>query len=192
MFLTCADADPARGAVFPVLLFPDGRVVLEGVDSELTGGEGFCAMGATNRDENADFTDDELAGAVVNDNVADVGPSDADLLGDLLEDRDRHRFVSLIFECDNPLPVGLIAHHAAKERDRAIRAIVCLLIDLLYGKGRKGDRKIIFSVASRRIFKVDRHLYQEITSGIWVESAPQILAVQCDEISKIGGKQRFF
>ncbi len=55
-----------------MLFFPDGGVVLEGIDGVLAGGEGFGAVGAADGDEDADFANGELAGAVVDDDVGDV------------------------------------------------------------------------------------------------------------------------
>ncbi len=107
-----------------MFFFPDGGVVFEGVDGVLTGGEGFAAVGATDGDEDADFAYGQFAGAVVDDDVGDVGPVRTNLGGDLFEYLEGHRFVGLVFEGDDALAVGLVAHHAAEEGDRTIPTII--------------------------------------------------------------------
>lgn len=108
-----------------MFFFPDRGVVFEGVDGVLAGGEGLAAVRAADSNEDADFSDGEFAGAVVNDDVGDVRPGFANFGGDLLEDGNSHGFVGLVFEGDDAEAVGLVAHHAAKEGDRTIGTIVC-------------------------------------------------------------------
>lgn len=108
-----------------MLFFPDGGVVFELVDGVLAGGEGFAAVGAADGDEDADFADGEFAGAVVDDDVGDVGPGRPNFGGDLFEYLDGHGFVGLVFEGDDALSVGLVADHAAEEGDRTIPTIIC-------------------------------------------------------------------
>ena len=107
-----------------MLFFPDGGVVFEGVDGVLAGGEGFAAVGAADGDEDADFAHRQFASAVVDDDTGNVRPLLANFGSDLLKDCDRHGFVGLIFQRDDGLAVGLVAHHAAEEGDRTIGTIV--------------------------------------------------------------------
>ena len=75
--------------------------MLEGVDGVLAGGEGFAAVWAADGDEDADFADGEFAGAVVDDDVGDIGPDFSDFGGDLFEADEGHGFVGLVFGGDD-------------------------------------------------------------------------------------------
>lgn len=43
------NTDPTGGPILPVFFFPNGGIVFEGVDRVFAGGEGFGAVGATDR-----------------------------------------------------------------------------------------------------------------------------------------------
>jgi hypothetical protein len=54
--LTVGDANPTATTILPIFFFPNGGLVFEGVNGILTGGKGFGPVGATDRHEDANFS----------------------------------------------------------------------------------------------------------------------------------------
>lgn len=141
--LTGSNADPRAGTIFPVFLFPDGSVVLQGVNRELTGRKRLAPMGTTHRHQDTNFPNFQLASAVVNHHVGDISPALANLRRDLFEHLQGHRFVGLILQTGHRSPVRVIPHHATHDHDRPIARIVRQAIHLLQGQGRKGHGEVV-------------------------------------------------
>src|ERR1700694_1161226 len=96
------------GAVFEVLLFPDGDGALKGVYGEAAGVKSGAAMSGADGDEDAGFADFESAEAVDNGNAGN-GEFFVQLGGDLMHFGEGHGFVSFIVEIERGAVVGLIA-----------------------------------------------------------------------------------
>jgi hypothetical protein len=73
-------------------------LVLEGIDRILAGLKGFSSMGTANSDENTDFANGEVANAMVNHDPVNLRPLVADVLRNLLEHLQDHRFIGLIVQ----------------------------------------------------------------------------------------------
>ena len=108
-----------NGAVFEVLLFPDGDGALKGVNGEAAGVKSGAAMGRADGDEHAGFADFETAEAM-DDSDAVNGEFFVQQGGDFSHFGKRHRFVSLVVEIKSGAIVGLIADEAIKRDDSAV------------------------------------------------------------------------
>ncbi len=107
------------GAVFEVLLFPDGDGALKGVNGEAAGVKGGSAMSRADCDEDAGFADFETAEAM-NDCHAVNGEFFVELGGDLMHFGEGHGFVRFVVEIERGPIVGLIADEAVEGDDGAV------------------------------------------------------------------------
>src|SRR6267143_2102309 len=107
------------GAVFKVLLFPDGDGALKGVNGETAGVKGGSAMSRADSDEDASFADFETAEAM-DDGDAVNGEFFVQLGGDFSHFGEGHGFVRFIVEIERGAIVGLIADETVEGDDGAI------------------------------------------------------------------------
>ncbi len=107
------------GAVFEVLLFPNGDGALKGVNGEAAGVKGGSAMSRADCDEDAGFADFETAEAM-DDGDAVNGKFFVQLGGDFSHFSKGHGFVSFVVEIERRAIVGLIADEAVEGDDGAV------------------------------------------------------------------------
>src|SRR6266850_460525 len=107
------------GAVFEVLLFPDGDGALKGVNGEAAGVKGGSAMSRADSDEDAGFADFETAEAMDDGNAVN-GELFVQLGRDFSHFGEGHGFVSFVIEIERGAIVGLIADEAIKGDDGAV------------------------------------------------------------------------
>ena len=107
------------GAVFKILLFPDGDGALEGVNGEAAGVKSGTAMRGADGDEDAGFADFEPAEAMDNGNAVN-DEFFVELGSNLLHFAQGHGFVSLVIEIEREAIVRLIADEAVKGNDGAV------------------------------------------------------------------------
>ncbi len=81
-----------------MLFFPNRSLVLEIVDRILASCKGFAPMGAAHGHDDADFSNGEVAGAMVDHDAIDIRPLLANLLGQLFENIKSHGLVGLVFQ----------------------------------------------------------------------------------------------
>src|SRR6266853_5217745 len=103
-------------AVLEGLLLPDRHRLLQGIDGEATGLEGFAAVRRGDRDHHARLPDLEAADAMDEGDAIDDRPAAADGRRDLPHLGERHRPVGLVLEELDPSAAGLVAYHPREER----------------------------------------------------------------------------
>lgn len=108
------------GAVFEVLLLPDGNGALEGVNGEAAGVESGGAMGRADGDEDAGFADFEAA-ETMNDGHAVDAIFFVELGADFAHFGEGHGFVGFVIEIERGAVVGLVADETIEGDDGAVR-----------------------------------------------------------------------
>lgn len=111
-------SDPEGGSVEVELLFPDGKAVLDLVDDEAAGVEGFSAVWGGDDHEDGGVPDGERSGAVDGGGVIESEALDGlgDDAGALLRGDGG---VGLVFEAEDGASFVVIAHGALEDGDRA-------------------------------------------------------------------------
>src|SRR5260370_40192795 len=117
MVTLCLEAHP-RLAVLEVLLLPDRHRLLQGIDGEAAGLEGFATVRRGDRDHHARLPDLEAADAMDEGDAVDDRPAAADGRRDLPHLGERHRPVGLVLEELDPSAAGLVAYHPRGDRRR--------------------------------------------------------------------------
>src|SRR6266850_396310 len=107
------------GAVFEVLLFPDGDGALKGVNGEAAGVKRGGAVSGADSDEDARFTDFETAEAMDDGNAVN-GEFFVELGRDFSHFGKGHGFVSFVVEIECGPTMRLIADEAIKGDDGAV------------------------------------------------------------------------
>lgn len=119
MRLAALNPKTAVGAKF---FFPDGHRVLDRVDHKTAGGKGIGTVRARHHDGHAHLTEGEPAKAVRDGQFAHR-PALPGLVRNLLHLGKGHGLISLVFQADHLLPLGMIAH-APQEYDNTAAAVV--------------------------------------------------------------------
>src|SRR6266852_2992025 len=107
------------GAVFKVLLLPDGDGALERVDGEPAGLESRRAVRGADGDKHAGLADFQPAQAVSDGDAVD-GEFFMDVGTDFADFRKGHGFVGFVFEIQRGPAVRMIAHAAIEGDDSAV------------------------------------------------------------------------
>ena len=107
------------GAVFEVLLFPNGDSALKGVNGEAAGIECGSAMGRADGDEDTGLADFQAAEAM-NDGYTVDAIFFVELRGDLAHFGESHGFVGFVVEIESGAIVGLIADETVEGDDSAV------------------------------------------------------------------------
>ena len=139
------------GAVFEVLLFPDGDGALQGVNGETASVKGGSAMSRADSDKDAGFADFEAPQPVDYGYQVDT-VFFVELGADFAHFGEGHGFVGFVVEVESRAVVGLITHESVKGNGGAIfwRADVAYkgghvdgfahqLIDVIVGECRHVD-----------------------------------------------------
>lgn len=110
------DADPGTCPVRPVFFFPDGRIVLERVDSILAGSKSLGPVRLPHGHHHTDFTNAKLAEPMVNGNFAGAGPACPDLVCYLGEYSQSHGLVGFVLKKRHG-PTGCIITHGPEHEN---------------------------------------------------------------------------
>lgn len=110
------DADPGARTVRPVFFFPDGRIVLERVDSILASSKSLGSVWLTHGYHHTDFSNTKLAETMVNGNLAGAGPACPDLVCYLRENSQSHGLVGFVLKKRHS-PTGCVVTHGPEHEN---------------------------------------------------------------------------